>query len=264
MSKNFIIISVLSVIIVTGIGAVAAFTLANSQNSIKKVEPAVTTTTTDTMKEKEKLNDWKEEKNNWYFYTDDEKQKNWIQDKDEWYFLGTDGKMRIGWIQDNDQWYYMNEDGTMATNVTIDGCYLNNEGIIEETPTPAKSNNEAISNNSSQSTTISPDRAIELIRENDNVYINNKQNNISAELGYNVQLVLDYYDEDSMEASRFNESCYGIALIIQGGDIEECTYLVGKHTGNVYILPHQGTYNYYQIKNNQVVKTFDNGGLDWR
>ena len=171
--------------------------------------------------------------------------------------------MRTGWIKDKDQWYYLNKDGTMATNVTIDGCYLNDEGIIEETPAPAKTTNETISNNSSKSTTISPDRAIELIRENDGIYINKTQNKISADFGYEVKLNLHCYTEDSMEASAFNEKCYGIVLSIVNTGDEVCTYAVGKQTGNVYILPHEGTYNYYQIKNNQVVKTFYYGN-DWR
>ena len=257
-----IIWGITGAIVVVVVGAAAGVLAVNS--SYRNTHTLqVTQLKDDEHKEEVKLNGWKEEQGSWYFYKNNDKQKNWIEDENSWYYLGSDGKMRTGWIKDKDQWYYLNNDGTMATNVTIDGCYLNDEGIIEETPAPAKTTNETISNNSSKSTTISPDRAIELIRENDNVYINNKQNNISAELGYNVQLALDYYDEDSMEASRFNESCYGIALIIQGGDIEECTYLVGKHTGNVYILPHQGTYNYYQIKNNQVVKTFYYGN-DWR
>lgn len=261
MNKNLIIIAILAFIVVIGGSGISAFILVNSQAPIQTAEYSNSMAADVDNKKEEKLNGWKEEKGSWYFYKDNEKQKDWVKDKDSWYYLGTDGKMRIGWIKSNDKWYYMNEDGTMATNTTIDGCYLNNDGIIDETPTSAKSNNETISDNSSQSTTISPDKAIELIRENDSIYINRKQNAISSEMGYNIQLVLDYYDEDSMDSSTFNENCYGIALYAEGEEI--CTYLVGKQTGNVYILPHQGGFNYYQIKNNQVVKTFYMG-KDWR
>ena len=78
---------------------------------------------------------WKHENGSWYFYKNNEKQIEWIEDKNSWYYLGNDGKMRSGWIKDKDQWYYLNSDGTMATNTTIEGCYINSNGLIEETPT---------------------------------------------------------------------------------------------------------------------------------
>lgn len=81
-----------------------------------------------------KLNGWKEEGDNRYYYKDNEKKIGWIEENGKWYYLGTDGRMRTGWIRDNNNWYYMNDDGTMAVNTTVDGCYLNENGLIEDTP----------------------------------------------------------------------------------------------------------------------------------
>lgn len=86
--------------------------------------------------------------------------------------------------------------------------------------------------------------------------MNNLPNEASSDFGYEVQLNLHCYTKDSMEASTFNEKCYGIVLSVANSGDEICSYAVGKQTGNVYILPHESTYNYYHIKNNQVVRTF--------
>lgn len=129
MNVKLIVIMCIAIVAVIGGGAAAAVILVSNQAPVIKEQSIVNT---EAEVKKVALNGWKEEKGNWYFYKDDEKQKNWIQDKDQWYYLGSDGKMRTGWIKDSDEWYYLNEDGTMATNVTIDGCYLNNDGIIEE------------------------------------------------------------------------------------------------------------------------------------
>lgn len=78
---------------------------------------------------------WNDINGSKYYYEDGEKKTGWLKLENNWYYLGDDGKQRIGWIKDeNENWHYMNDDGTMATNTTVDGKYLNKEGLIEETP----------------------------------------------------------------------------------------------------------------------------------
>ena len=97
---------------------------------------------------------------------------NWIQDKDKWYYLGPDGKMRTGWSQDQENWYYINTYGIMATNITIDGCYLNENGIMTDTSAQKSKQIENSSNsnatNSGNTITITANEALDLIYKNVN------------------------------------------------------------------------------------------------
>ncbi len=142
MNKEMIIGGALAAVVVSSCaigGAIFAIKMGNDnkdnlQNNIK--------TTAEEVKD-----GWKKENDSWYFYKDNKKQTDWFKDNNFWYYLGDDGKMRTGWVKDKDQWYYLNGDGTMATNTTVDGCYLNNNGLIEETPTKAKQNNQSSDDN---------------------------------------------------------------------------------------------------------------------
>lgn len=73
---------------------------------------------------------WSQSENTWYYvnsagtYT-----RGWKEVDGKWYFLDkTTGAMKTGWIEDSGIWYYMWSDGSMATNTTIDGYYLNENG----------------------------------------------------------------------------------------------------------------------------------------
>lgn len=239
------------------VGVISAFMVINNEAPTAKQLEVSNTEDNNKTEKKEELNGWKQEKGNWYFYKDNEKQKNWVQDKNSWYFLGSDGKMRTGWIQDKDEWYYMNEDGTMATNTTIDGCYLGKDGTIEDTPVKHVNREDTNQNSNNNIFINSPDQVLDIIRKNDSVYLENTQ----REIGSNIKLF--YCGDNDDYISMVGENCYGVELFTEYED-EINYYLVGKYTGNVYILPHEGSYNAYQIKNNQVVKTIHSGGKDWR
>ncbi|EKQ51794.1 MULTISPECIES: putative cell wall binding protein [unclassified Clostridium] len=45
------------------------------------------------------------------------------------YYFGEDGAIKEGWINYNGKWYYIYSDGLMATDTTIDGYYVNKNGV---------------------------------------------------------------------------------------------------------------------------------------
>lgn len=258
MNIKMLIIGVLATITVIIVGVISAFMVINSEAPTAKQVMVSSTEDNNKTEKKEELNGWKQEKGNWYFYKDNEKQKNWVQDKNSWYFLGSDEKMRTGWIQDKDEWYYMNEDGTMATNTTIDGCYLGKDGTIEDTPVrQTNQQKEIASENNSGFIIKSSDQAIETIKKNDSIFIKNLQTKLGTYLS------LSCYSDNPVIGQGLGEECYGVALSMDGVNEEECTYIVGRRTGNIYVYPHQGTYHYYQIKNNEIVQVLGSGD-DWR
>lgn len=71
-----------------------------------------------------------------------------------WYYFYSDGYVRKGWLQDTDgKWYYLYNNGEMAKNTTIEGYYVDNNGVW----TP---NSYGNNNNNSQSG-ISLDKNLE-------------------------------------------------------------------------------------------------------
>ncbi len=259
-----IILGIAGVLTVTGAGAAGAILAINGGTNTNT--PQKVALSQEQPQEEPKANGWKEESGDWYFYKDNEKQKNWLQDKNSWYYLGSDGKMRTGWIKDNETWYYLNKDGVMATNTTVDNCYLNEKGVIENTP---KNTNAASSNNDSSTSesdsnhpVYSLEDAKNIILKEDGAYIKKVNNELAKNHAY---AQLDIYKQTTITdivGSSWNipnEKCYAILLMpyYNGeSDADSGTYLVGKETGNVYMIPHQGCFSAYQIKNNQVVKRF--------
>lgn len=97
-------------------------------------------------------NCWKQILNDWYYFDGNGKrQVGWIKINQRWYYLDqTDGKVLTGWQFVNGKWYYLNtaggemmtgwvqpqpnvwyylfQDGSMASNTTIDGCWLDTSG----------------------------------------------------------------------------------------------------------------------------------------
>lgn len=54
----------------------------------------------------------------------------WFKYNDKWYYFGDDGIMKTGWVNIDGNWYYLYSDGTLATNTTIDGYNLNENGAV--------------------------------------------------------------------------------------------------------------------------------------
>ena len=189
---------------------------------------------------------WKQENGSWYFYKNNEKKTEWAEDNNSWYYLGSDGKMRIGWIKDKDQWYYLNGDGTMATNTTVDGCYLNNDGLIEETPTKSKQNvNE--SQSTSTEVKLSVQDAINLIEQEDYEYVAEairKGCTIEYNSG-NVSNMLTTYNAPAEEAYLFTLE----------DDTVWCAYIVSVYSHKVYKCGEATTF-IYLIKEGKLIQRY--------
>lgn len=65
---------------------------------------------------------WQKIGGQWYYFNEDGfTRTDWISSSDF-------GSMAKGWKNINNKWYYFNENGTMASNTTVDGYYINNDG----------------------------------------------------------------------------------------------------------------------------------------
>ena len=66
----------------------------------------------------------------WYKHADGSYTvNNWEYIDGYWYFFDASGYMKTGWIWVNGSCYYLYSDGHMASNETIDGCYVNFSGV---------------------------------------------------------------------------------------------------------------------------------------
>ena len=74
---------------------------------------------------------WLELDKQWYLLGDSgEVQTGWANINGNLYYMDGDGRMQTGWLLNNGNWYYLNpSDGSMMRNVTIDGRYVNGDGI---------------------------------------------------------------------------------------------------------------------------------------
>ena len=81
---------------------------------------------------------WKDYGNQWaYQFADGSWAYNWQQIDGTWYYFGGDGWMKTGWQQIDSAWYYFYGSGAMAADTTIDGCYLDANGVWQEKQEPA-------------------------------------------------------------------------------------------------------------------------------
>jgi len=53
----------------------------------------------------------------------------WAKVDGKWYFFNQGNAMMTGWVKSNGLWYYLTESGAMATNTTIDGYKVNENGV---------------------------------------------------------------------------------------------------------------------------------------
>ena len=242
MGKSALILGAASAVVVIACGAGGAIYSLNASNSDNTQNK---TANYELQKEQAKLNGWNQKDGAWYYYKDDKVQTgwvqdngswyylddsgkmklNWIQDKNKWYYLGSDGKLRTGWIKDNDKWYYMNSDGTMAVNTTVDGNYLNANGLIEETPKPkpqqvVSPNDGQAKGNNTRPVTIEEAKQIAINYLNkvdgdgwENSYL------ATGELGAKIQ-------------NKYN--CYGFVPEDEDGSDYDSCVCVNKNTRQVY------------------------------
>lgn len=76
-------------------------------------------------------NSWKMIANDWYFFEKDGRAANrWVAHYNDWYKIENGMMLCNQWIATSmGRWYYVGHNGAMVRNQSVDGCYLNAEGI---------------------------------------------------------------------------------------------------------------------------------------
>lgn len=65
-------------------------------------------------------------KTGWFKYYDD------VDDTELWYYAESDGSLKTGWFYYQGQWYYLSEEGSLASEIIVDGYYVNKDGIWDQ------------------------------------------------------------------------------------------------------------------------------------
>jgi hypothetical protein len=195
--------------------------------------------------------EWRQDNNGWW-YTEGNSYAKGLRDiNGKSYYFGSNGYMKTGWIQDSyyGTWHYFYPDGAMAYNTVIDGCELDEDG------TWIKPSKEA-------------EEARNLILKEDSNYISKMNAEYGAKLTkrYLEGNINKFMDNDKWKLPE--EDVYVFSLTGSYDD-EYCGYMVGKTSKNVYCVPHQGGLSVYQIKNNEIIKTYkwlgnDGNSYEWR
>ncbi|WP_244835209.1 hypothetical protein [Clostridium sp. BJN0001] len=177
-----------------------------------------------------------------------------------WYYFNQNGILQNEkWIKSNNKWYYVDHYGIMPKDMIIDGYYVNKSG--EWT-----GSNENI---------IKSSEAKNLIYVNDGGFLNKQLKSKFVTLVGPEDFTYDEIYELWDLKGALRENYYRFAVMNTSEDgkeyyFDECSYLVGKSTGNVYMIPHQGCLPMYQINKNKVIKKFnwfevsDYYDYDWR
>lgn len=77
---------------------------------------------------------WQSIGGKWYYFWDGGGMaKSWVSVSGVWYYLDPmNGDMKTGWQQISGTWYYFYSSGAMATNVTIDGWWIDGNGVAHQ------------------------------------------------------------------------------------------------------------------------------------
>jgi len=74
---------------------------------------------------------WREKNGEWYLLNSNGAMTTgWQESNGIWYLLKDDGSMNTGWKQSNGEWYYFYGNGSMASNTTVDGYTLGQNGAM--------------------------------------------------------------------------------------------------------------------------------------
>ncbi len=74
---------------------------------------------------------WLKDNGKWYYLHDWGGMSNyeWVLDNGIWYYTRGNGELFTGWFEYKGNWYYLKSSGAMAVNETIDGYYVNANGV---------------------------------------------------------------------------------------------------------------------------------------
>ena len=127
----------------------------------------------------------------------------WKQSGDNWLYIQS-GSYATGWTQINGQWYYFYSSGYMATNVIIDGCYLNVDGVWSDD-------------------------------SKYNITIINAQERVKQYLSNNGISIPQIVQVDQVEGNSWVVHCYSIITDTGEGSHTATTgwYYVDRDTGNI-------------------------------
>lgn len=182
--------------------------------------------------------EWRRDNNGWWYKEDNSYAKGWREIDGKSYYFDSNGYMKTGWIQDSyfGNWHYFHSNGAMAYNTVIDGYELDEDG------TWIKPSKEA-------------EEARNLILKEDNEYISKMNSKYGAKLtkGYLEGNINKFMANDKWNLPV--EDVYVFSLM-DPYDSECCGYMVGKTSKNIYCVPHQGGLSVYEIKNNEIIKTY--------
>jgi len=71
-----------------------------------------------------KINGW------WYYFEGNGRMKTgWMLIDGDWYYFNSNGTMFSGWLKYKNNYYYVNTNGKMAHDTTVDGYYLDSNGV---------------------------------------------------------------------------------------------------------------------------------------
>ena len=65
----------------------------------------------------------------WWYKENESYAIGWRFIDDNWYFFDNNGYMKTGWLQYKDKWYYLSETGEMLKDTSVDGYYLDVDGV---------------------------------------------------------------------------------------------------------------------------------------
>lgn len=194
--------------------------------------------------------EWKQDNCGWWYSDGNSYAIGLREINGKTYYFDSYGYMKTGWIKDNyyGTWHYFYPNGIMAYNTIIDGYELDKDG-----------------------TWIKPSEGAEEAR---NLILKEDSDFISKYAANNVNLTKSYIEGNmnkfiANENWKLPEEEVYVFSLVDFNDDEYCGYMVGKTSKNIYCVPHQGGLSVYQIKNNEIIKTYkwlgnDGYSREWR
>lgn len=236
---------------------------------------------------------WLKDNSNWYYLDNSGAMKTgWIKDGSTWYYLDNSGAMKTGWLRYSSNWYFLDESGAMQTGwaqITEKGkAYFNIDGsqAVGWTEIDGKTyyfidgagmtyndirdhyyiDDSGVKGQAVRYETV--DSVKEVVEKEDSTYISKikeKASDLNL-INYSLLSHIPYAKEFGID----DEPCINLVYGSNKDDLSGFNYFVGLYTGKIYCAP-GSLGRTYEIKNNEIVKTYDASSLynssnvsDWR
>lgn len=221
---------------------------------------------------------WVKDGGKWYYLdVSGEMKTGWIKDSGTWYYLDSNGAMETGWIDDGGERYYLNDDGSMATgwgkswaygyyfnadgtlasDTTVDGYYIDSDGVwnssyLGQVKVKAKKRSYYINQTKSIDFTIT----------------NYTREKVQYKLDYTMKKEVDFVWKDvALKDTSVSDTVYELnpgerkEFSIPLSNIDEKltadTYEIKMKIGDQY------EYGYFDLSNDNIIvlRTEDNGAV---